>query len=92
MANLKKGTCNQLERNGGAKQIRRRKREEERDKKRARIAHAESTAVLDTKNAGTLYVSNINSVSFSLFCLVFHYRTARTHTHTHTHIDHTHTM
>ena len=25
------------------------------------------------KKAGMLYVSNISSVSFSLFCLVFHY-------------------
>ena len=58
----------------------------EREELEERIAHAESTAVLDTKNAGTLYVSNINSVSFSLFCLVFHYRTAHTLYRPHPHL------
>ena len=37
------------------------------------VTHAERTAVLQRKNAGTLYVSNMSSVSFSLFCFVFHY-------------------
>ena len=38
-----------------------------------RTTHAERTAVLHRKNAGTLYVSNMSSVSLSLFCFVFHY-------------------
>jgi len=36
------------------------------------MTHAERTAVLQRKNAGILYVSNMSSVSFSLFCFVFH--------------------
>jgi len=36
------------------------------------VTYAERTAVLQRKNAGTLYVSNMSSVSFSLFCFVFH--------------------
>ena len=37
------------------------------------ITYADRTAFLQRKYAGTLYFSNITSVSFSLFALVFHY-------------------
>ena len=40
--------------------------------------YAVSTADLHKKNAGTRYCSNINSVSFSLFALVFHWVTENT--------------
>ena len=37
------------------------------------VTYADSTAFLQRKYAGTLYFSNITSVSFSLFAFVFHY-------------------
>lgn len=42
--------------------------------------YADSTGVLHVKKAGMPYVSNMSSVSFSLFCFVFHCRMNETKT------------
>ena len=39
---------------------------------RCRVTYAERTALLQRKKAGTLYVSNISSVTFSLLLFTFH--------------------